>query len=137
MTKYRNLTMNEQLWKEVLDIYENSFGIPNRVVESLASYDILYLCCTGLSNETISTTLDIDINTVSEVLKEKLNFIGWYKDLDISPLYVYNSVNGVKDLYIASVMTVKGLIDKVFVSKSYTICRKFERIEKEINKYYD
>lgn len=129
--------MDEKLWKDVLNFYKDTFGIPNDIIENLASYDIMYLCCTGLSNETISIDLDVDIDAVSKVLKDKLNFVGWYKDLDISPLFVYNSVNGVRDLYIASVMAVKGLIDNVYVNKSYTICRKFEKIEREINKYYD
>lgn len=129
--------MNDQLWTAVLDLYENKLGVPNKIVEDLSCYDMLYLCCTGLSNNTISETLDIDINVVGDVLKRMLNFSGWYKDLDINPLFVYNSVKGVRDLYIASVMAVSGMIEKSYVNKSYTICKKFERIEREIDNYYD
>lgn len=128
--------MNLNNWKDVIEFYKEHLGIPAHIVEFLASYDILHLCCTGISNETISEILDIDLDEIKNVVKEKLNFIGWYRDLDINPLFVYNSTNGNQELYTASVMAVQGAMDKIYVNKSFMICKKFEKIEKEINKYY-
>ena len=123
-------------WQKVIDFYENRFGIPAKVVNYLAVYDFLQSCCVGLSNGTIATQFEVETAYVKQVLIEFLNFNGWSKDLDISPLFVYNKVNGVKELYWSAVMAIPGVMGKSYVNKSYSICKKFLKIEKEIDKYY-
>jgi hypothetical protein len=123
-------------WQTVIDFYKIAFGIPEKVVNFLAVYEILESCCTGMSNDTIAKYLSEDSDYVKGVLIEFLNFRGWDKDLDISPLFVYNKVSGMKELYWASVMAIPDLIPRSYVEKSYSICNKFLKIERMINKYY-
>lgn len=134
-TKRLKKEMNDD-WREVVEMYQTRLGIPEKIVNYLADYDILHSCCVGMSNPSIARELDLDEDTIRNVLIQNLNFKGWEKDLDISPLFMYNKANGNKEFYWALVMAVKDLLPKYLVNKSFVISKKFLKIEREINKYY-
>jgi hypothetical protein len=86
--------MNAQLdWETVKEFYQEQFGIEGWVVEVYASLDILTLCVSGASNETITKFLEVPIADVKKVIQDTLDFDGWDEDLPISPYNVYNSMS--------------------------------------------
>ena len=70
----------------------NSFGISPELVDLLADNDILIMCVSGSSNATISKNLDIDIESINEIILNILDFTGWKYDMDINPLSIYNDL---------------------------------------------
>lgn len=123
-------------WKDVVDFYRTNLRVPETVVNYLAVYDILEASCTGVSNEDIAGEMSVEVKYVKDTLIEFLNFRGWDKTLDISPLFVYNKTKGIKELYWAAVMAIPDIMPKSYVDKSFTICKRFIKIERTIDKYY-
>lgn len=125
-----------ELFDEILNIYTRKLKIPKSVVYLLSDYDIIYNCVSGLSNKSISEYLDIDEEDIKETLIKRLNFSGWYEDLEINPIYIYEKTNGIKDLYVKVIMSIPSNLYKPYINKSFRICKRFSEYERRINKYY-
>lgn len=85
-----------QTWTIIKDFYTREFGIDGWVVEMYANIDILCLCVSGASNETIVKFLEIPLSDVQDIIMKTLDFEGWDKDLPINPLQLFSGYTGVK-----------------------------------------
>ncbi len=82
--------MNETLdWECIKEFYQKEFGIEGWVVELYANMDILSLCASGASNETIEKFLEIPLEEIKKVLLETFEFEGWQKDLPMNPYRIF------------------------------------------------
>lgn len=83
--------MNEEnQWKTIKEFYYINFSIAPELVDLMASNDILIMCVSGASNNSISVILDVDMESVHEVVESVLGFDGWADDLLINPFSIYN-----------------------------------------------
>jgi hypothetical protein len=126
----------EKTWETVRKYYTEKFDIPPRIVDAIACDELLLLCVSGLTNRSIAYHLDMDIEYVEKVVQEFLKFRGWDYDLDINPFHVYNNHKEYEDFCETS-RIITPLLNKTEMNKSYNLCRKFEKLRKEINEYYD
>ena len=84
--------MSNPNWNDIRQFYLDNFGIAVDLVDLLADSDILTMCASGSSNESIAISTDIGINDVKKVLLSIYNFSGWSVDLDINPLGIYEEL---------------------------------------------
>lgn len=81
-------------WEIVKEFYQKEFGIDGWVIEMYANFDILILCASGASNETIEKFLEIPIEEVVKVIEITFDFRGWDKDLPINPYKMFCNYDG-------------------------------------------
>jgi hypothetical protein len=124
--------MNEERWNTVRQFYMESFGIAPELVDLMASNEILLMSVSGSSNQSISRILNIDIDSIKEIISTIFDFDGWSTDLEFSPLHVYESDNS----YIAFVGAVVELFgqDKITIEEINTMHRNCEIYESIANK---
>lgn len=122
----------ETTWEVIQSLYQKYFNIPPRIVDLMAMEPILEECANGICTLTISRKFDLPVEYVEEVLEECLNFPGWKEDLDISPLSVYNGLGGDYNFYKSTIKTVSNITTKAQIQLSYSVCRKFNKIRKEL-----
>jgi hypothetical protein len=79
-------------WEVIKDFYKKEFGIENWMVELFANQDILLLCASGASNNTIHTFTEIPLQEVEEVIQNSFKFVGWGGDLPINPFGYYSMI---------------------------------------------
>ena len=84
--------MNKERWEAVRQFYQEKFGIQPDTVDLFASNDILVLCTSGCSNKSISNTLDIDEESIQDVIELVFDFPGWEKDLDVNGYSIYSYI---------------------------------------------
>jgi len=125
------------IWQAVKGLYKEKFDIPAYVLDFVAVYDVLLKCVEGYSNVKISRYVSQDTKYISEILIRYFSFNGWDADLDFSPIALYNRCNGDILRYKIDVETVTNLYDKECINFTYFICRRFNRIKKEISEKYD
>jgi hypothetical protein len=125
-----------ETWEFIKSIYKIKFNIPKYVLEYVAVYDILNLCACGYSNKKISSYVNQDVSYIEEVLLDFYIFKGWFDDLDISPLAVYNLSGGIYIFYEQEIYS-RSLIKDYQVKQSFKICKQFTEIKQEIYRYYD
>ncbi len=86
--------VNNLGWEVIKEFYQKEFGIEGWVVEMYANMDILILCASGASNETIEKFLELPVEDVSRVIRDAYDFEGWACDLPINPYQMFISYNG-------------------------------------------
>ena len=101
--------MNEEKWIVIKQFYLDNFNIPGDLVDLLADSNILTMCVSGSSNESISKLLDIDIESVKQIIKSVFEFDGWEKDLDINPLSTNTRPEDLDD----NILRMLGIYDKI------------------------
>lgn len=106
-------------WKRVQDFYKNAFDLGNYIVDLMADYNIVLLCVSGSSNDSISKALDLDIDDIRNTIKNRLSFDGWETNLKFSPYYTY--INMSFDDFIE---VCKQFFDINFAHKVYYMCEK-------------
>lgn len=126
----------ETLWDLLKHHYEINFNIPGYIIDYIAIKDIIRDCVVGYSNSTIARRNKQKVSYVLEVLTGYLWFTGWLDDLDFSPMALYEKSNGIKLAYEQEINMVSSF-SQVIVDMSFEICRRYEQIEKELEKYYD
>ena len=84
--------MKKDGWEVIKRFYMDSFGIPGDLVDLLADSDILTMCASGSSNDSISKMFDIDELDVKAVISAIFKFDGWTYDLEINPLRIYEGL---------------------------------------------
>ena len=127
-------------WNDVKDFYKDKFGIDGWVVELYANLDILLLCASGASNESISKFTDIPEEEVRKVIRNTFGFEGWVEDLPLNPYKVYCEMldmypKGLETRFISE--TSSTLIPyqeriKIDKFKAYHICKTMKEIEDKI-----
>jgi hypothetical protein len=119
-------------WNTIKDFYTENFKISEEVVDIVADHDILLLCASGLSNISIASFLNVDVEDVASAVEKFYGFRGWISDMKINPYKEYRTDNN-KDTFIERLESAG--IDKDAIFTSYALCEKCfaydNRIEKE------
>ena len=77
------------IWEQVKQFYKDRFGIEPQLVEIMSDFNILRMCASGTSNDSIAKMFNLDIEYVSYVIEKYFGFKGFPMDLSISPLAIY------------------------------------------------
>jgi hypothetical protein len=125
-----------KVWKEITDYYEKNYNIPPRILDMIAVDPILKLCVEGLSNLHIVERLDFDMKYIMEEINKNLIFSGWDNDLDFNPIFIFKSHQEYED-YVKQVNTISNITPIDIINKSYNLCRKYKKIIREIDEYYN
>ncbi len=72
-------------WKTIRRLFSESSGIPERIIDYRESYQILTLYIHGKGLQTIRNALNINIESLQEVLLDCLGEILHVSDLNYSP----------------------------------------------------
>lgn len=124
-------------WTMFRKFYARKFGISEKMVDLIASYEILKLSVSGYSNKRISNRLLVSATDVQDSLLEFLDFFGWDFDLDFSPISLYNKSKGVFMAYDQEISMLTGrLSDYEAVRKSFEICEKFSKLKEKVDMFY-
>lgn len=130
--------MNEKKWNAVRQFYMDSFGISPELVDLMASNEVLLMCVSGSSNESISVILNIDMGDVREILDTILNFSGWETDLEYSPFKIYEEdneyisfVGSIVEINFASKGNPELDIDEI--NTMYFNCKTYASIEERLS----
>jgi len=129
-------------WNYVKEFYKQTFGIQDWVIELYANLDILQLCASGASNESIVKFSDLDLEDVVEILMNTFNFPGWGEDLPINPYKLYlelcvtvpNESSRAKvfeDLICLTFLTKESL-RSLDCTKVLQLCKTMKEIEERI-----
>jgi hypothetical protein len=81
----------QSVWDEVKQYYYEKFGTAPELVDIAAVFDILRLCASGSSNDSIEAFFGE--SNLEELFDVYLGFTGWVSDLPFSPLQLYNSLD--------------------------------------------
>jgi len=127
--------MNEKRWEVVRQFYMESFGIVPELVDLMASNEILLMCVSGSSNSSMSKILNIDEDSISEIILTIFDFSGWKEDLDINPLHVYEQDNSYISFVGAIAETRIGKETTITISDidlMFRICEIYKSIEEKL-----
>lgn len=133
--------MNTVSWEAIKDFYKTKFGIDGWVVEMYANLDILALCVSGASNQSIVDFLELSLEEVSAVIKDTFGFDGWEFELPINPYHIFMTFKGSRsslEHFSSFVQEVtfefqKYSIENISVEKLFYMCEAFSDIEERIN----
>ena len=128
--------MENKRWKSFIEYINSTLGIPITILNYITVSDILLGCVTGLSNSTISKKYNCSDEYIVGVLNEFLDFKGWTNDLDINIYFMYNNADKNLNAFRLLVTTITPLINDKEINISYNICKKYDIIIKEVNKFY-
>ena len=122
--------MNEKKWNNIRQFYMESFGIAPELVDLMASNEVVLMCVSGSSNESISSILNMDIESISEILDVILSFSGWTKDLEFNP-YNYYKEDSTLIGFIGSIREAcsDDTITLDIITTMYNICKTYDQIE--------
>lgn len=102
-------TNKEAVWKQVQEFYLEKFGITPDLIEIATNIDILKMCATGASNETIGNFFEVDTETVSYIIDKHLGFRGFDKDQPNNAYRIYNDLDDKSlDMFIDAVTSMYG-----------------------------
>lgn len=118
-------------WEYVKEFYKQHFGIEGWVVELYANLDILTLCASGASNESIMNVCDIELDDLVEVLMNTFKFPGWKVDLPINPYKLYTSLEGDYDSFYKEIQQT-NLFGFHAIEDLYSICKTMKELEERI-----
>ena len=116
-----------------LGIFDNN----DKLLDYISTIDILRDCAVGYSNYRISKRKHIDTKFIESVLLDAYSISGWNRDLDFSPLALYNISGGNRLMYEHEIIMITGKYDERQVNLTYRICKKYLEIKKEVDDYYD
>ena len=128
-------------WEVIKEFYKTEFGIDGWVVEVYANLDILSLCVSGASNDSIVTFLELPIAEVVKVLGEVLDFDGWRSDLSLNPYRLFMQFDGLKgsvEHFTSFIKDVtvelrgEGNIQGTKIEKLFYMCEIYNDIEERI-----
>lgn len=126
-------------WEAIKEFYKETFGIDGWLVEMYANLDILILCASGASNESIEKFTELPANEIRKVINDAFEFEGWEKDLDFSPYKMFCDYNGTKssiEHFVSFTQDVAVELSRsgVFVNqdKVFYLCEAMHDIERKI-----
>lgn len=129
--------MEENTWDLIKKIYEDNFGIKGNIVDYVAVNDILLQCVSGMSNEKICFTLDVEPVYLTKVLFNFLGFMGWARDLDISPWHIYNRSAGSKLVFEKKIGDLTNLLNDDIIELAFRVCAIYASIRKDMESFYE
>jgi hypothetical protein len=123
-----------KLWNIFTEYLNKEFDMNEYLAYKIASSDILKLSAMGYSNNRISYKLCIHSKDVESTLINLLHFTGWERDLDFSPLAVFNRCLSFRDY--EKEITMLSPVSRKIIVMSYNIVFQYIIIKKEVDKYY-
>lgn len=126
-------------WSIIEEFYKKHFGIDKWLVELFANEEILLLCASGASNNTISFFTDLPVDEIKEAINNTFKFEGWERDLRINPYGLYSDdmkIDGKldqKEFKQFIDLELKGEYDPNHI---YHICKMMWEIECKINEQW-
>lgn len=123
------------LWDYIKSIYMNKHGIPEVVVDMIAVEPILRHCVTGYSTSKIVRYTLMQRKYVKATINEYFEFDGWTDDLDFSPIAFYRRSQENVIRFEEEIRMVSS-IENDMIAFLFYICRRYEGILKEIEKYH-
>jgi len=131
--------MENPIWEKVRTFYSDNFGLSENLVDLMASSDILLMCVSGSSNDSISRLLNVDEESVTEVVKQVLEFDGWAIDLPLNPYSIFTVLaNDGKVLFRPfrdEIVLVFGtLLSEDSIKTMFRICRIYDKIERKLER---
>jgi hypothetical protein len=127
--------MENERWIEIRKILSNAKGIPEHVVDYLATINVIRMCAHGLSTTKIAYFNDLSVEQVENILFQFIGFKGWLLDLDLNPWSVFETSRGNYEFYDMKILSLTNLVDCDIIRLSYRVCKAYERIKEEIEKY--
>jgi len=126
--------MINSLWSHIKKLHSDKTGVPERIVEYIAIFEMCRLCATGVSNTTISEMLELEEYYVKESLIDYLDFPGFPANLAFSPYRFYKVARGDFDTFVRN---LKGTYNMPFkwIVTVFGLCTKVEFIEEKIKEY--
>lgn len=126
--------MNDTRWNLVREFYSKNFDIPEDLVDLVASNDIILMCVSGSGNSSISRILDVDEDSIRDVLSTVLDFEGWDTDLPLNPFVIFNDlVDHGKTLFQYFKHDVEYMCGTILseddIKTMFRICRIYSKIE--------
>ncbi len=126
--------MNDTRWNIIREFYSKNFNIPEDLVDLVASNDIILMCVSGSSNSSISRILDIDEDSIKDILSTVLDFNGWEYDLQLNPYRVFNDLaNKGKTLFQPFqeelISSFGPLLVDEDIKTMFRICRIYSKLE--------
>lgn len=129
-------------WEVIKDFYQREFGIDGWLVEMYANLDILSLCVSGASDDSIVTFLELPASDVVKVLNDTFEFDGWRRDLPLNPYKVFIHFDGIRGSiehfksFVTEVSTelikYPDLEDAVRAERLFYMCEIYRDIEERI-----
>jgi len=124
-------------WELIRQLLGVKLGIPEKILDYIAVRDILVLCTSGGSNETICRFLKLGDTYVSNVIHEYLDFDGWVSDLDYNPKALYELCKGdIIDYNNEVYKTTKRSYPVEFVTYTFARVSIFSKLEEELEIYW-
>ena len=124
-------------WEDVKRFYVKEFGVDPKLVDLVAMSDILLLSVSGSSNMSISRFLNVDQETVKEILSIVLEFSGWENDLDLNPYSIFINLLQNDQLtsanFVRETNSVNGLQKIDQVQQMFRVCSLYSDIERRID----
>ena len=123
------------LWDYIKSIYMDKYNIPEPVVDMIAVEPILRHCVTGYSISKIVRYTLMQRKYVKATINEYFEFDGWDDDLDFSPLAFYRRSFGSVVRFEEEIKMISS-IENDIIAFLFFICKRYEGIVKEIEKYH-
>lgn len=120
--------MTNKNWDLIRALHSEKTHIPPSVVDYIAVEEILRDCAVGLSNTTIASSYNMDIDYVNGCTNYFLEFSGWTDDLSVSPLVFFD--NGELEK-----LSEFDLSDET-IKQARLVCLKYNRIKELIDEFY-
>jgi len=131
-------TTADRSWEIIKEFYKETFGISGSLVDYMSIKDILLMCASGSSNESISKYLEINREYIPAILSSVFGFKGWSRDLELNPYSVYNYLLSRKEASVGKfaeeVMSLDESISLKDAKFMFGICRKYRGIEDRLEK---
>jgi hypothetical protein len=127
--------MQNEHWAEIRTMISVIRQVPEIVVDHMSILNLIKMCANGLGNMKIGYYNDLDVEVVEKTLFRYVGFKGWDLDLDLNPWRIYCTTQGNYELYEMKILSLTNLVDYDIIHTSYKICKKYEQIREEINKY--
>lgn len=123
-------------WTPIRNYLSSCVGVKPQLLDYIAVYDILKLCCEGKSNSRIANELDEPQFFIQQIIEEFFQFGGFKNDLDFNVRVWYSKHKYNKYLYMQTARSLDLTSTTEDLRKSFDINKIFEIIERKINEYY-
>jgi hypothetical protein len=132
--KSQNETGN---WEIVKQYYKHVLNIDPIVLDYIATYDILHLCCQGRSIDYIANALELDTDYIVSTLMEFFQFSGLVVDLDVNFRDIYKRSRYNKYACVSMAKTLDKVSDEKVYNLMYNLNQALDKIEERIEEYYE
>ena len=128
-------------WDITATILEEKLNIPRQILDYISIRDIILLCASGSSNQSIALFLQTDLDFVCEIVSSTFLFSGWEKDLDINPYQILKNILDAEyeKAYLSFVEEVKLMTPyygESEITKMFIVADKYFKIEQEMERWW-